>query len=267
MKSINDLLDIMSALRDPEKGCPWDLEQSFETIVSHTLEEAYEVADTIEREDWQHLRAELGDLLFQVVFYAQLGREAGLFDFQDITDAIAEKLIRRHPHVFGDEKIESAEQQTIAWERHKAQERQGQGGLLHDIPIGLPALTRATKLQKRAATVGFDWEEIAPVLDKVDEELLELRQAIKQQQGMARIQDELGDLLFVSVNLARHAGVNPETALRQTNQKFEQRFSYIETQLASQGKTLEDASLTEMDELWEQAKKMGAEGSAPKKGL
>ncbi len=256
MKTINDLLDIMRALRDPENGCPWDLEQSFETIVPHTLEEAYEVADTIERKDWQHLKSELGDLLFQVVFYAQLGSEAGLFDFDDICTAISEKLIRRHPHVFGEEKISSAEEQSIAWEQHKAQERQGQGGLLSDIPASLPALTRAAKLQKRAATVGFDWDQIEPVFEKLNEETQELREAIKEQQGAERIQDEIGDLLFVAVNLARHAGVSPENALRQTNRKFEQRFAYIEEQLTAADSSLQEASLQEMDALWDRAKRV-----------
>ncbi len=254
MRSIENLLDIMAALRDPESGCPWDLEQDFASIVPHTLEEVYEVADTIERQDWDHLKDELGDLLFQVVFYAQLGKEQGRFDFDQITDAIADKLTRRHPHVFADARIDTAEEQTRAWEQHKAQERAGKGGLLHDVPLALPALNRAQKLQKRASSVGFDWDDIDPVLDKVDEELTEVKQAIREGQGQQRIESEIGDLLFVVVNLARHLGVNAESALRHCNQKFERRFGYLEEQLQEKGVSLEEASLSEMDGLWEEAK-------------
>jgi MazG family protein len=257
---IEQLLDIMSRLRDPEKGCPWDRQQTFQTIVPHTLEEAYEVADAIEREDMVELREELGDLLFQVVFYAQLAKEAGDFEFDDVVNSIAEKLIRRHPHVFGEARIADAEAQTAAWELHKAQERQAKTpgkriSLLDGVTRTLPALTRAYKLQRRAARVGFDWSAIEPVIARVEEELNEVRQTLDSEDNGAHLQEEVGDLLFTCVNLARFARIDPETALRRANAKFERRFRYIESALAEQGRTPEQASLEEMDLFWEEAKR------------
>jgi len=262
MHTIDDLLAIMKRLRDPANGCPWDMEQSFRSIVPHTLEEAYEVADAIERGTADELCDELGDLLFQVVFYARMGEEDGLFDFDRIVDAICSKLIRRHPHVFADEHIETAAEQSRAWERHKQAERRQkrsgeESGQLDDISIALPALTRAQKLQRRAAAVGFDWTETEAVLDKVREEIAEVHEVLQQGSDKARLQDEIGDLLFVCVNLARHAGVDAETSLRQGNQKFERRFRYIEEQLEAQGIDMQAASLEKMDALWDAAKDAG----------
>ena len=262
MYSIDDLLAIMKRLRDPVDGCPWDLEQSFRTIVPHTLEEAYEVADAIERGNPGDLCDELGDLLFQVVFYARLGEEGGVFDFEHIVDGICNKLIRRHPHVFADERIDNAEQQSRAWERHKQAERRqksaGQAGSqLDDVSLALPALTRAQKLQKRAAAIGFDWNETEAVMDKVREEIAEVEAELQAGCGKARLQDEIGDLLFVCVNLARHAGLDAEASLRQGNHKFERRFRYIEQSLLAQGQALEGATLAQMDALWDAAKEQG----------
>ena len=253
---IEQLIEIMARLRDPEKGCPWDRQQSFQTIVPHTLEEAYEVAEAIERGRMNEVRDELGDLLFQVVFYAQLAKEAGDFEFRDVVEGIAEKLVRRHPHVFGDARIADAEAQSVAWELHKEKERKKKGqreGLLDSVPRALPALTRAYKLQKRATRVGFDWNAIEPVIAHVEKELDEVRKALAENRR-ERIEDEVGDLLFTCVNLARFAQVDPETALRQTNAKFERRFRFIENTLVMQGRSLEEATLQELDELWEQAK-------------
>jgi MazG family protein len=242
----------MQKLRDPESGCPWDLEQTFKTIIPHTIEEAYEVADTIERNDLDNLKYELGDLLFQIIFYAQLAQEENRFSFEDIAEAMAEKLIRRHPHVFGDKDISTADAQTASWEAIKAEERaaKAQNGLLDDIPHGLPALTRAQKLQKRAAKVGFDWPEIAPVIGKLKEELFELEEAV-QQNNPEHITEEIGDTLFAFVNLARHLQVDSESALRGCNQKFEERFRYIEEHSK---KPLDATSLEEMEALWNEAK-------------
>lgn len=258
--SIEHLLSIMTRLRDKVSGCPWDQQQSFESLVPYTLEEAYEVAETIEQGQWQQLPDELGDLLFQVVFYAQIAREQGLFEFDDITKAISEKLIRRHPHVFANEKVASVNDQTKAWEEHKRQERQqsaqtdltGQSEL-DGIGKRFPALVRAQKLQRRAAHSGFDWEEIHPVFDKLDEEVHELRAAM-QSDNHAEIQDEMGDLIFTCVNLARFLNVDAEQALRQANDKFEHRFRMLEQLVKDQGKTLSMLSLSEMDSIWEQAK-------------
>jgi len=240
---MEQLLEIMRRLRDPQTGCPWDREQTFETIVPHTLEEAYEVADAIERGDLDELGEELGDLLFQVVFYAQLAAERGAFDFADVAAGIGEKLIRRHPHVFGEEAIDSSAAQTEAWERHKEgerrvkAERQGcEPSVLDGVILALPALTRAAKLQRRAARVGFDWSEVGGVLDKLDEELAELRAEVADPGASdERRAEELGDVLFTCVNLARHLGIDPEGALREANAKFERRFRLMEQALRPRG--------------------------------
>lgn len=250
------LLEIMARLRDPETGCPWDIEQSFASIAHYTIEEAYEVADAIEREAWGELKDELGDLLLQSVYHARIGEEAGLFDFASITDAIAEKMIARHPHVFGDDnRNKSAEQQTIDWERIKAAERadKAETRVLDGVALGLPALTRAVKLQKRAARVGFDWPSTDQVLDKIIEESRELVEA-RETLSDAEQAEEFGDLLFVMANLARHLNIDPEAALRAANQKFTRRFGRIEDFLAESGKTPAQSNLEEMDALWNRAK-------------
>ncbi|UWQ00425.1 nucleoside triphosphate pyrophosphohydrolase [Aliiroseovarius crassostreae] len=246
------LREIMRRLRDPKSGCPWDIEQDFSTIAPYTIEEAYEVADAIERQAWEELKGELGDLLFQSVFHAQMAEEKGLFSFDDVADGMSDKMVARHPHVFGDEsRDKSAEQQTRDWETIKAAERaaKAQKGVLDGVAIGLPALLRAAKLQKRAARVGFDWPETTQVLDKLQEEARELVEA-KNRLTQDEIREEMGDLLFVIANLARHLDVEPEEALRKANAKFERRFSYIEQRLAEQGRQPEDSSLDEMDALW-----------------
>ncbi|MCE8511219.1 nucleoside triphosphate pyrophosphohydrolase [Ruegeria pomeroyi] len=253
---IERLLEIMRRLRDPETGCPWDIEQDFATIAPYTIEEAYEVADAIERGAWDELKGELGDLLFQSVFHAQMAAEAGHFTFQDVVRTMSDKMVTRHPHVFGDEtRDKSAEQQTRDWETIKATERaeKAQQGALDGVALGLPALLRAFKLQKRAARVGFDWGDVGPVLDKIAEETRELVEARDSLDADA-IEDEFGDLLFVLVNLGRHLGVEPEAALRRTNAKFTRRFAQIEARLATWGKTPEDSTLDEMDALWNQVK-------------
>ena len=254
------LLDIMARLRDPERGCPWDREQSFATIAPYTIEEAYEVAEACERGDPAALKDELGDLLFQVVFHARMAEEAGLFAFNDVAAAIADKMRRRHPHVFGDTVIADAAAQTAAWEEHKAAERRAKAAAsgapesaLDGVGVALPALTRAEKLQRRAARVGFDWPEVGPVLDKIEEEIAELREALAQAEP-ARIADEMGDLLFAAVNLARHATTDPEQALRAACRKFERRFRRIEALFAAAGRTLDGASLEDMEAAWQQAK-------------
>jgi len=252
------LLEVMARLRDPNSGCPWDVEQDFSTIAPYTIEEAYEVADAIDRGDMAELKEELGDLLFQVAFHSQMAAEAGAFEFRDVVAAVVDKMVRRHPHVFGDAAIEDAEAQTEAWEAHKAKERAAKGrdaGLLDDVPKALPALMRAAKLQKRAARVGFDWPEARQALDKVQEEMAELAEAVTELDDPEKIREELGDLLFVYSNLARKLDVDPEDALRRANGKFERRFRYIERALAEQGRTPDDASLEEMDALWNAAKK------------
>jgi len=250
------LLEIMRALRDPETGCPWDIEQSFESIAPYTVEEAYEVADAIARKDWDDLRDELGDLLLQAVYHAQIAEEKNLFNFDDIANGISDKMLRRHPHVFGDESREkSSLEQTQDWEKLKAAERVGKAksGTLDDVAQALPALMRAVKLQKRAARVGFDWPEIGHVLEKIKEEAAELVEA----QGTSdqdHIAEEYGDLLFVMVNLGRHLNIDPEDALRQANAKFTRRFMHIENELNKLGKTPQSSSLTQMDAFWEEAK-------------
>ncbi|HAL75967.1 MAG TPA: nucleoside triphosphate pyrophosphohydrolase [Rhodobacteraceae bacterium] len=250
------LLEIMRALRDPETGCPWDIEQSFESIAPYTVEEAYEVADAIARKDWDDLRDELGDLLLQAVYHAQIAEEKNLFNFDDIANGISDKMLRRHPHVFGDESREkSSLEQTQDWEKLKAAERVGKAksGTLDDVAQALPALMRAVKLQKRAARVGFDWPEIGHVLEKIKEEAAELveAQGTSDQDHMA---EEYGDLLFVMVNLGRHLNIDPEDALRQANAKFTRRFMHIENELNKLGKTPQSSSLTQMDAFWEEAK-------------
>ncbi|MDG9928745.1 MULTISPECIES: nucleoside triphosphate pyrophosphohydrolase [unclassified Pseudomonas] len=267
--SLDDLLHLMARLRDPRHGCPWDLKQSYATIVPHTLEEAYEVADAIERGDFDHLPGELGDLLFQVVYYSQLAKEEGRFEFAAVVDGITRKLVRRHPHVFPDGDLYGApdmarlEEAAIKqrWEEIKAEERAEKAAapeqlsLLDDVPQALPALSRAAKLQKRAAQVGFDWPEALPVVDKLREELDEVLEAMSENDAEA-IAEEVGDLLFVAVNLARHLKVDPETALRAANNKFERRFHYIEQALRDTGRPIENCSLEEMDALWGEAKKL-----------
>ncbi|WP_289041612.1 nucleoside triphosphate pyrophosphohydrolase [uncultured Aliiroseovarius sp.] len=250
------LREIMRRLRDPQNGCPWDIEQTFATIAPYTIEEAYEVADAIQREAWEELKGELGDLLFQSVFHAQMAEEAGLFTFDDVADTMSDKMVARHPHVFGTEsRDKSAQQQTRDWETIKAAERAGkaQKGVLDGVAIGLPALLRAMKLQKRAARVGFDWPDIGPVLDKITEEAHELAEA-RDRLGHDEVREELGDLLFVVANLARHLDVDPEEALRNANAKFERRFQGIERRLANQGRSPDHATLNEMDALWDAEK-------------
>lgn len=285
MYQLNDLLYLMQRLRDPKTGCPWDQKQSFDTIVPHTLEEAYEVADAIERGNKHDIKDELGDLLFQVVFYSQLGAEEGSFDFSGVVDNVVRKLLRRHPHVFPEQNLHasfpegtefSEEEVKQQWEKIKAEERRLKAELsdeagdanssmrsvLEDIPPALPSLNRAEKMQKRAAQVGFDWPDIPPVLDKLEEEIAELKAELKEYEGRdlresephQRLLDEMGDILFCCVNLARFVKVNPDEALRSTNQKFVDRFSYVEAELQQQGKLPQEASLEEMDRLWEQAK-------------
>lgn len=256
-EAIEQLLAVMAALRDPEGGCPWDLKQSYQSIVPYTLEEAYEVADTIERGDFNHLKEELGDLLFQVVFYARLAQEEGRFDFADVSAAMATKLIKRHPHVFGSDNNTNEEQVKRNWEAGKAQERKakGQGQALADIPLALPALSRAQKLSKRAASVGFDWPEAEQVWRKLEEESDELRQAIANQ-DKPNIEEELGDMLFVMVNLGRHLGVDAETALRKSSIKFEQRFNHVEAQVQHSSRDWDEYKLTELDNFWREAKEL-----------
>jgi ATP diphosphatase len=259
MNEMKKLLEVMSQLRDPEAGCPWDLAQDYHSIAPCTIEEAYEVVDAIERGDMDELCDELGDLLFQVVFYAQIAKEEGRFDFAQVAEKIAEKLIRRHPHVFGDADVEASDHRAT-WEKIKADERREKGvatkteGVLNGVAVTLPALTRAVKLQKRAAHVGFDWPDIEQVLDKVQEELDEVREVLVQNQGDLRMRHEVGDLLQAVSNLARHAEIDPETALREANQRFEHRFSHIEAQCVAQGVTPQSSSLASLEAMWVKAK-------------
>jgi ATP diphosphatase len=259
---LRDLLRLMQRLRDPESGCPWDLAQDFDTIVASTLEEAYELVAAIEHQDFDHVAEELGDLLFQVVFYAQLATERGLFDFAEIIDQLVTKLIRRHPHVFADGKLEgvvaassSVEEVNQSWESIKRQERLGreQTSLLADIPLALPALSRAQKLQKRASGIGFDWPDDAGVLLKLDEEIAEFEAA--RDEGIQRQEEELGDMIFTLVNLARHVGVDAEAALRGANTRFEDRFSKMEAIAAVTGDSLDKMNIQALDELWAQVKR------------
>jgi ATP diphosphatase len=257
-RDITGLLEIMRRLRDPDGGCPWDREQTFATIAPYTIEEAYEVAGAIEDQDWSALRNELGDLLLQTVYHARMAEEAGLFAFGDVVEAITAKMIARHPHVFGGaEAVTDARAQSVAWEDHKKRERASKpqsGGLLDDIPSALPALLRAEKLQKRLASVGFDWDSAERVLDKVTEEAAEIVAAKSQGASQAELEGEIGDLLFVIANLARHMKVDPEAALRATNSKVKRRWAWIEAALRSQGRTASQASLEEMEALWLEAK-------------
>jgi MazG family protein len=264
--SIDDLLRVMARLRDPETGCPWDREQSFATIAPYTIEEAYEVADAISRSDLDALKDELGDLLLQVVYHARMAEEAGRFAFADVVDVIAAKMIRRHPHVFEDASLRDRFLTSGAWERIKAEEKAGRGSvgearsLLDEVPAALPALSRAVKLQSRAARVGFDWPSLTPVLAKIEEEVAELKSAIGDEKREAgapasrKVSEEFGDLLFVLANVARHLGVDPEASLRDANAKFVRRFHSIEAALRAEGRTAEEATLEEMDQLWDEAK-------------
>jgi nucleoside triphosphate diphosphatase len=251
------LLDVMAALRDSNHGCPWDREQSFSTIAPYTIEEAYEVADAIDHGDLDGLREELGDLLFQVVYHARMAEEVGRFDFAAVARTIADKMIRRHPHVFGEAAVRSAQEQSIAWEEHKRAERteRAEIGTLAGIPRDLAALTRAAKLTTRAARVGFDWPDAEAVLRKLDEEIAELRAELPER-DRARLADEVGDLLFVLANLARKLDLDPETCLRKANQKFSARFNATEQAAASAGKALAEMSLEEMEAVWQEIKRI-----------
>ena len=260
------LLAVMARLRDPEGGCPWDVEQSFETIAPYTIEEAYEVADAIERRDMAALKDELGDLLLQVVYHARMAEEDGHFDFAAVAGAIGDKMVRRHPHVFGDVSVESAAAQTLAWEEIKAAERaahnkakaddsaDGAHSVLDGVPLALPGLTRAEKLQKRAARVGFDWPGATRVFEKIEEELVEVKEEIQSEGTPEKLQDEIGDLLFTVVNLARHLEVDPEAALRSCNAKFERRFKWLERDFAARGEDPAEASLDDLEAAWQAAK-------------
>ncbi|MDB4211841.1 nucleoside triphosphate pyrophosphohydrolase [Ascidiaceihabitans sp.] len=253
---IERLLEIMRRLRDPESGCPWDIEQTFDTIAPYTIEEAYEVADAIERKDWPELEGELGDLLLQTVYHTAMGEEDGNFSFQSVVRAISNKMVARHPHVFGDEsRDKSAEQQTRDWEDIKAAERAGkkQGGALDGVAVGLPSLLRAYKLQNRAARVGFDWPSTDQVIDKIQEEAAELVEA-RDELTHEEMTEEFGDLMFVMANLARHLKIEPDEALRAANAKFTKRFEGVEAKLAEMGKTPAQSDLAEMDALWDAVK-------------
>lgn len=257
--SLDDLLAIMARLRDPERGCPWDLKQDFASIAPYTIEEAYEVADAIDREDWRDLRDELGDLLLQVVFHAQMARDRGLFEFADVAQAISEKMVRRHPHVFGEVRYADVEAQKRAWDEIKAAERAARGepddeSALAGVSHGLPEWKRAVKLQQQAARVGFDWPDAGPVLDKLAEELDEVRAEFAAGSDPDRLEDEIGDVLFVAANLARHAGVDFSKALRRANAKFERRFRGMERLAAAEGDTLAGKPLAEQEALWRQVK-------------
>ena len=252
--NITRLLSIMSRLRDPQSGCPWDLKQSYATIVPYTLEEAYEVADAIARQSFDELKDELGDLLFQVVFYAQIAKEEGRFEFDDCVAAICDKLERRHPHVFGDLSADDADTVLKNWEALKSTERKdsGQHSVLDNIPQAMPALSRAYKLQKRCANVGFDWPTVEGCWDKVKEEIIEVEQTAA---GSPELAEELGDLMFALVNVVRKHKLDPEAVLRAANTKFEKRFRAVEQALAEQGKSPEQSDLAEMDALWNQVKR------------
>ena len=271
-KDISRLIEIMAALRNPETGCPWDIEQDFASIAPYTIEEAYEVADAIERGDKDDLRDELGDLLLQVVYHARMAEEEGEFAFGDVVEAVTKKMIRRHPHVFGDEAARGAGMAKGMWERIKSEEKAEKraarlarglspedhgSGFLDSVPLVQPALTRALKLQEKAARVGFDWKEAKPILDKIEEEIGELREAMESD-STDHVAEEFGDVLFALVNFGRHLGIDPENALRRTNDKFRHRFHYIETSLVHEGRSLEDASLDDMEALWQAAKSKGA---------
>ena len=261
MQELEKLLQIMSDLRDPEDGCPWDVKQDFKSIAAYTVEEAYEVADAIERHDLLELKGELGDLLFQVVFHSQMAAEQGQFTFVDVVDAINNKLIRRHPHVFGDDITRDEDKLNSDWEKHKKKERAEKSQVdqlkshLDGIAGTMPALRWSEKLQKRAAHHGFDWQTIGPVFAKLDEEIDELKVEIAIEDNQERITDEMGDILFASVNLSRHLGVNPEQALRDSNRKFISRFEVVEQLLSDDDKQMEDCSVAVLEDYWRKAKK------------
>jgi MazG family protein len=255
MQEIYELLNIMQRLRDPQSGCPWDSAQTFASIVPHTIEEAYEVADAIAQQDWQGLRKELGDVLFQVVFYAQLASEENYFNFTDIVTSLIDKMVRRHPHVFADTVYKNQAEQTADWERIKKSERETPlKSVLDGVPLALPGTTRALKLQRKAAQVGFDWATASQVLAKVSEEAQEIQMELETHNDPTRLNEEVGDLLFACVNLARHLAVDPESALRAANGKFMRRFQRIEALLRADGRSPQDVSLQELDKLWEQTK-------------
>jgi ATP diphosphatase len=256
---IEELKAIMAALRDPDSGCPWDKKQTFESVVPHTIEETYEVVDAIKNRDWPNLQEELGDLLFQVIFYSQIAAEQSLFDFDDVVKGVNEKLVRRHPHVFADKQFQDEDELNQQWDaikqQEKAQSENGPQSILDSVPNSLPSLMKAYKLQKRCAKFGFDWDTLGPVFDKVLEELEEVREeALVIDPDPARVEDEVGDLLFAVVNLSRQLGHHPETALTTANHKFSTRFKGVEAKVAEQGKTLTDFSLSQLDEFWTQVK-------------
>ena len=259
MNEIDQLLELMQQLRDPETGCPWDQKQTFSSIVPHTIEEAYEVADAIEKNNLTELKTELGDLLFQIVFYAQLAKEQGEFNFYDIAETITEKMKNRHPHVFGDMEVSSVEEQSKIWEKMKQSEKaassdENQASILDGIPKNFPALSRAYKLHKKASLVGFDWDNISGVMSKIHEEIAEVQHEIDSGLNEDRMMDEIGDLLFVTTILARHAKIDPEQALRHANKKFERRFCGIEQKLREEDIDINNAGLEKMDSLWDQVK-------------
>jgi ATP diphosphatase len=260
MQELQKLLEIMADLRDPDNGCPWDIKQDFASIAAYTVEEAYEVADAIERKDMADLKNELGDLLFQVVFHAQMAAEKNQFDFVDVVNEINNKLVSRHPHVFADSKISDEEELNRQWEKHKKNERAEKApsstSFLDGVASTMPALRWSEKLQKRAANHGFDWDSIEPVFDKLDEEIGELKAEIVHQDNQQRITDEMGDILFASVNLSRHLGVNPEQALRDSNRKFISRFEIVEQLLHEDGKQMEDCSVAVLEAYWGKAKEL-----------
>lgn len=258
---IDRLIQLMADLRDPNGGCPWDIEQTFQTIAPYTIEEAYEVADAIEKKDHSSLKDELGDLLLQVVYHARIAEDNKLFNFEDIAQAITDKMVSRHPHVYGDVSHKNVQEQALAWEDLKAKERvkkqcKAEESILDGITVGLPAATRAVKLQKRAARVGFDWPDLNPVIEKIHEEIEELKEVLDQTKSIDidRAEDELGDVLFSVVNLARHLDLDPEQALRRTNQKFEKRFRGVEISIKDQGLKIEDTNLKTMEKLWNEQK-------------
>ncbi len=259
MKELERLLHIMKLLRDPKSGCPWDREQTIDSIKGYTIEETYELIDAIDRDDMNDIKDELGDLLFHIIFYSEMASENGYFDFKSVVAQVNNKLERRHPHVFSDAKAENREQVKVLWEKIKKEERhnsttQAEKKLLDDVGKHMPALQTAARLQKRAASVGFDWDNSEDILDKLDEELAELREAIKTGDNIEHIVEELGDLMFCCVNVARYCRIDSELALRATNEKFIKRFNYIEQALRKNNKTLEESSLEEMDALWNEAK-------------
>lgn len=263
MKELEKLLVIMKSLRDPLKGCPWDREQTIDSIKGYTIEEAYELVDAIDRNDIAGIKDELGDLLFHIIFYSEMADENGHFDFEAIVKQLNEKLERRHPHVFSDIELESSDQVKALWEQIKQQERidaergqeQIENKLLDDVAKHMPAIQTAARLQKRAASVGFDWTDSADIINKLEEELTELREAISDRDNIEHITEELGDLIFCCVNLARHCHIDSELAIRNTNNKFIKRFNYIEEMLRKNNKSLQEATLEEMDKLWDEAKK------------